>query len=222
MAGHAAYDAERHGLAQRYYLAGLHAARESGDRALGAHILGCMGQQATHQGQLGDAERLFLAARSGAGGSLSAAESGNLCALLARVYARRGERVLVERYANEAMEYAAGARADEAPAWIYWCDTTMITALVGEAYLAATHTMGPGQGIGEKAEQRLQIGCDGFDPTERPRERAMWTLFRADACIARGDQEQASLLVRKATTLAETVQSTHLTHHIGELRAALA
>ncbi len=46
IAGWLAFDTNRPALAQRYFLAGLRSAHVSGDRALGASILGCMSVQA--------------------------------------------------------------------------------------------------------------------------------------------------------------------------------
>ncbi|MGH3906896.1 MAG: hypothetical protein ACRDTE_22350, partial [Pseudonocardiaceae bacterium] len=49
--GWSAYDLGEHGLAQRYYIAGLRAAHTADDRPLGAHILATMTLQAAREGQ---------------------------------------------------------------------------------------------------------------------------------------------------------------------------
>ena len=49
--GWACYDTGQHGLAQRYYIAGLRAAHSADDRSLGANILGEMAYQAARQGR---------------------------------------------------------------------------------------------------------------------------------------------------------------------------
>jgi hypothetical protein len=69
LAGWAAYDASRQALAQRFWIAALHAAHTSGDRALGAHILGDMAAQADRRGQPEDAVTLIETALSGARGA---------------------------------------------------------------------------------------------------------------------------------------------------------
>jgi len=68
LAGWVAYDAGHHGLAQRYYLAALRAAHSADDRPLGAHILGCMAYQATHQEQPAEAVTLIDTALTGVRG----------------------------------------------------------------------------------------------------------------------------------------------------------
>ncbi len=52
LAGWLAFDSGRHPQAQRYWVAGLHAAHAAGDRALGANIVGSMSLQAKDLRQL--------------------------------------------------------------------------------------------------------------------------------------------------------------------------
>ncbi|MGH3849178.1 MAG: hypothetical protein ACRDRT_05670, partial [Pseudonocardiaceae bacterium] len=51
LTGWVAHDAGRPGLGQRYHIAALRAAHSADDRALGAHILGCMADQAARHGR---------------------------------------------------------------------------------------------------------------------------------------------------------------------------
>ncbi|MGH4001477.1 MAG: hypothetical protein ACRDTJ_28905, partial [Pseudonocardiaceae bacterium] len=62
LAGWMAADAERHGLAQRYYLTALRAAHNAGDKALGAHVLGAMACHAASREEANDAVSLGTAA----------------------------------------------------------------------------------------------------------------------------------------------------------------
>jgi hypothetical protein len=62
LAGWMAADAERHGLAQRYYLTALRAAHNAGDKALCAHVLGAMACHAAVREQATDAISLGTAA----------------------------------------------------------------------------------------------------------------------------------------------------------------
>lgn len=57
-----AADAERYGLAQRYYLTALRAAHNAGDKALGAHVLSAMTLDAARREQATDAISLGTAA----------------------------------------------------------------------------------------------------------------------------------------------------------------
>ncbi|MGH3972721.1 MAG: hypothetical protein ACRDS9_05280, partial [Pseudonocardiaceae bacterium] len=58
-----AHDAGRHGLSQRYFTSGLHAAHTAGDRSVGVYLLACKAQTQVNQGRLGDGVDLGRAAR---------------------------------------------------------------------------------------------------------------------------------------------------------------
>lgn len=63
LCGYSAFDVGEHGLAQRYYIAGLRAAHSADDRPFGAHILATMARQATCQGQPADRTRWQTSAK---------------------------------------------------------------------------------------------------------------------------------------------------------------
>ncbi|MGH3902156.1 MAG: hypothetical protein ACRDTA_28675 [Pseudonocardiaceae bacterium] len=54
LAGWLAHDAGEHGLSQRYFTSGLHAAHTAGDRSAGVRLLVCMSSTAVHRGRLAD------------------------------------------------------------------------------------------------------------------------------------------------------------------------
>jgi hypothetical protein len=62
-AGWLAPDTGKHGLSQRYFTSGLHAARTAGDRSVGVYLLVCMSSTAVHRGRLADGIDLGRAAR---------------------------------------------------------------------------------------------------------------------------------------------------------------
>ncbi|MGH3922826.1 MAG: helix-turn-helix domain-containing protein, partial [Pseudonocardiaceae bacterium] len=66
--GWSAYDLGEHGLAQRYYIAGLRAAHTADDRPLGAHILATMTLQAAREGQPAEGVTLIETALAGTRG----------------------------------------------------------------------------------------------------------------------------------------------------------
>jgi hypothetical protein len=82
LAGWFAYDSEQPALAQRYYLAALRAAHVSGDRAIGANILGLMSIQAAQSTNPRDAVTLGESALQ-AERELTSAVAGSLYGLLA-------------------------------------------------------------------------------------------------------------------------------------------
>ncbi|MGH3925692.1 MAG: hypothetical protein ACRDTT_23005, partial [Pseudonocardiaceae bacterium] len=65
LTGWVAHDAGRPGLGQRYHVAALRAAHSADDRPLGAHILGCMADQAVHHDRPAEAVTLIDTAVAG-------------------------------------------------------------------------------------------------------------------------------------------------------------
>lgn len=65
LAGWVAHDAGQPGLGQRYHIAALHAAHSADDQLLGAHILGCMADQAARRGRAAEAVTLIESAMVG-------------------------------------------------------------------------------------------------------------------------------------------------------------
>ena len=65
LAGWLSFDSGCHPQAQRYWVAGLHAAHAAGDRALGANIIGFMSAQAIDLGQIRESATLAETAQAG-------------------------------------------------------------------------------------------------------------------------------------------------------------
>lgn len=141
LAGFTAFDSGQHGLAQRYWVAGMHAAHTAGDRALGANIIGFMSCQAKDLN--GDREAVLLAqtARTGYPGA-----SGRVTAIL--------EMRAAEAHANDqtatpqrrttdirrAIDNAFDALACTSPSsgdpgWSYWMTLTHAHGQAGYCYL---------------------------------------------------------------------------------------
>ncbi|WP_240483692.1 transcriptional regulator, partial [Streptomyces pathocidini] len=89
--GWMAYDNGEHGTAQRYLIQSLRLAEESKNRALGAHVLAGMADQATLLGNPDEGRRLAQAGRAGLGRNTSSACLADLWALEARALAKLGE-----------------------------------------------------------------------------------------------------------------------------------
>jgi hypothetical protein len=58
-----AHEAGQHGLSQRYFTSGLHAAHTAGDRMVGTYLLAFASQRRVNQGRLNDGVDLGRAAR---------------------------------------------------------------------------------------------------------------------------------------------------------------
>ena len=87
MLGFSAYDAGRHGAAQRYFAQGLRLAGEAADPVLGARLMSSLSHQANYLGQFGDALQLARAAQWAAAGRATPAVLSMFLAMEARALA---------------------------------------------------------------------------------------------------------------------------------------
>ncbi|MGH3687285.1 MAG: hypothetical protein ACRDRU_22000 [Pseudonocardiaceae bacterium] len=129
LAGWMAADAERHGLAQRYYLTALRAAHNAGDKALGAHVLSAMAFNAANREQAADAISLGTAAVEMAHRGPAIVQA-LVASRLAYGYALVGD---AERFhtaygrARELAEHPSGHR----PRWAYFVNPQLLDAASG-------------------------------------------------------------------------------------------
>lgn len=191
LAGWMAYDAQRHGLAQRYYQTALHAAHAAGDRALGAHVLACMSYQATDRGELKDGVQLADAAMYAAEGAPPAVRS-LVTSRYAFAQAAIGSERTFHRAIGEAFDLLdkPGAMANR-PAWLYWYDGHNLEAQTGQSLvrLAMTSSRDP-QGTVDRASQMLAWRVSR-DNDSSPRDSLFQGAWLSRALVHVGDVEAA-------------------------------
>ncbi|MFJ5097642.1 transcriptional regulator [Streptomyces sp. NPDC088557] len=91
VAGICAYDADAHGLAQRYFHQALRLAKASGDRGLGAYVIALLVNQSLFMGEHRQAVAFAEAALRAAGPRITPALAADLTAMQAKAYARLGD-----------------------------------------------------------------------------------------------------------------------------------
>ncbi|MDT0415595.1 transcriptional regulator [Streptomyces sp. DSM 41982] len=91
VAGICAYDADAHGLAQRYFHQALRLAKASGDRAFGAYVIALLVNQSLHLAAHRQAVAFAEAALRAAGRAVSPALASDLHAMQAKAYAHLGD-----------------------------------------------------------------------------------------------------------------------------------
>ena len=120
--GWSAYDAGRHGAAQRYFAQGLRLAGEAADPVLGARLLSNLSHQANYLGQYRDALHLARAAQSAAAGRATPTVASMFLAMEARALASLGDAAGCAAVLHRAeREFGRRAPADD-PQWIYYFD----------------------------------------------------------------------------------------------------
>ncbi|WP_285697378.1 hypothetical protein [Actinomadura sp. NBRC 104412] len=135
LAGFVCFDSGQHARAQRYWIAALHAAHTSGDRALGANVLGFWSCQAKDIGQIREAVTLAETARAGYRGATPAITA---ILELRAAEAHAGDHATTQtRRAIDAAFDALDrpASSSGSPDWCYWMDHAQAHAQAGYCYL---------------------------------------------------------------------------------------
>lgn len=210
LAGWVAYDAGHHGLAQRYYLAALRAAHSADDRPLGAHILGCMAYQATHQEQPAEAVTLIDTALTGVRGRETPR-------LLAALYIKQAYARATLRDASACTAAISRARTqieqleqrDDDPPWLYWVSTADITSHAGECLLQL--------GQADRAATMLDGGIPLYDES-LPRDRQIYLTHLTDALARPGRQRDLDAAADRGMAAIELAESLDSTRSVGRIR----
>jgi hypothetical protein len=130
--GWMAYDADRHGMAQRYYLAGLRLAHDSRDRSVAAHVLADIAYQSASRDDAEDAVVIGEAALH-VGQRAPAGVYASLQTRAAYAYAMAGRLHDFERNCWEARESLMKRRIQDDPDWMYYMTSSHIDGLAGIA-----------------------------------------------------------------------------------------
>ncbi len=209
--GWSAFDLGEYGLAQRYYIAGLRAAHTADDRPFGAHILATMANQATKQGQPGEAVTLIDTALAGTRGWATPA-------LLAELHLRHAQAAAVLRDTSACTASISRARAhveqlkpDDDPAWLYWLDPAAI------AVNAGTYLLELGQP--DQAVVLLNEGITQFSASF-VRDRQIYVTHLANARVRPGKQHDLDAAVElgmQSIDLAESLDSRQGSGHLRDL-----
>ncbi|MGH2776457.1 MAG: hypothetical protein ACRDJT_13625, partial [Actinomycetota bacterium] len=202
LAGWVAHDAGRSELGQRYHVTALHAAHSADDRPLGAHILGCMADQAARHGRAAEAVTLIETAVLGIRGRATPR-------LLAELYIRKAYALATMEDGSACVAAVAKARTqveqfkqDSDPRWLYWVTPAEITAGAGDCLLQL--------GQPDRATALLGGGIALFDESFA-RDRQIYLTHLADALARPGKQRDLEAATDRglaAVHLAESLTST--------------
>lgn len=136
VAGICAYDADAHGLAQRYFHQALRLAKASGDRGLGAYVIALLVNQSLFMGEYRQAVAFAEAALRAAGRQITPALAADLTAMQAKAYAHLGDGAAalacIRRAEAEAERISPGAE----PAETGYVQPGFVNVQVAEALLS--------------------------------------------------------------------------------------
>jgi hypothetical protein len=227
-AGWAAFDAGRHGLAQRYYLTALRAAHQATDRQLAAHILADLAFQAAATDARHDAGDLAEVAMRAAAAT-PARVRASVATRAAFAHGAAGDSrkfALCRHLAHEQLDGSQPQGGD--PDWMYYLTPGHVDALAGPAlvHLAQTAQV---QGHTRQARSSLRDGLGLLrgsaalrDP-QHPQQRraAVDGAWLALAHALNGDLDQTCHVGRLTVSRLGVVHSARCTSVLTVLRSQL-
>ncbi|MGB5756536.1 MAG: hypothetical protein WBM50_06450 [Acidimicrobiales bacterium] len=210
LAGWKSLDAGKHGLAQRYLLTGLRAARDAGYRSMEAHILVDLSFQAASTGQPGDGVIIGQAA-SDVAAKVTAGVRASVLSRLAFAYATAGDVAGAERTWLDSRDVLSNRGLASEPGWMYYLTDNHLDCQAGYALiLAGTQSDDriEARKLLRKGQELLRTGAYDVpegDPSER---RALYEgAWLARGYTASGKLDDAADVVELVLPRLEHVQS---------------
>jgi hypothetical protein len=209
--GWSAYDAGRHGAAQRYFVQGLRLAREANDRLMGGQILSNLSHQANYLGNFSEAIQFARAAQAATFGDASATIRAMFFAMEARALASIGDARGCAAVLHRAEEAFDQNSPSEDPDWISYFDAW---ELAGEA----AHCF---RDLGQHRETQLFVG-QAIDPVHTPaRTRAFIDMVGVAGALRAGDLDQAVSIATDAVRLAGALRSSRYLRYVTDFHGSL-
>lgn len=199
VAGICAYDADYHGLAQRYFQQSLRLAKASGDPAFGAYVIALLTNQALFLRDYHQAVAFAEAALRTAGGTLTPALSADLHSMQAKAYGHMHQHT----QAHQAMH-----RAERASARIGQCEEPPETGYV-EPGLVDTQLAEALLSLGDLHTAR-DYAQNAAGQAAHPRGRVNRLATVTQVAIAERDLEQAADTVTAMLDQARGMESNRL------------
>jgi hypothetical protein len=212
LAGWMAFDAGRHGLAQRYFFTGLRAANDAGYRSMQAHILADLSFQAASQGLGNDAVALGEAAQRVAHGTARSVRA-SVSSRRAYAYASAGRIADCERAWHESRDHFEQSAHEPDPAWMYYLTPNHLDCQAGYAMVHAGRAIigddrTTGRSLLRKGESLLRSGVYDRPPTAPSQRRALYEgSWLALSYTSYGDLGSACDVVRLALPRLHQVRS---------------
>ncbi|SEG92627.1 hypothetical protein SAMN05216223_12643 [Actinacidiphila yanglinensis] len=208
LAGWMSYDVGLQPTAQKYLVLALHAAKEAGDRPLGAFVLSSMSRQMIHLERPDDALELIHLAQYGSRDEAGATTQAMLYALEARAYANMGQVNKCHRAVRMAEDTFADARPGEEPAWISFFTEAELHAENAHSYRDLAYVAGRSPTYASLAQPEMRHAVDGFrdDPVHQ-RAYALNLVGMGTVQLLMREPEQAAHFTDQAIGVAKRVRS---------------
>ncbi|MET9967595.1 hypothetical protein ABZZ80_17125 [Streptomyces sp. NPDC006356] len=210
LAGWMSYDVGLQPTAQKYFVLGLHAAKEAGDRPLGSYVLSSMSRQMIHLGRPDDALELIHLAQYGSRDCASPRTQSMLYAMEARAYANMGQPGKCKRAVRMAEDtFAEADDWDEPdPDWIRFFSEAELHGENSHSYRDLAYVAGRSPTYASLAEPVMQQAVDLFAKDgEHQRSYALNLIGMATVHLLRREPEQSAVYAELAMRVAKKVRS---------------
>jgi hypothetical protein len=208
LAGWMSYDVGLQPTAQKYLVLALHAAKEAGDRPLGAFILSSMSRQMIHLNRPEDALELIHLAQYGSRDTATATTQAMLYALEARAYANMGQVNKCHRAVRAAEDTFTESRTEEDPSWISFFNEAELHAENAHSYRDLAYVAGRSPAYASLAHPVMEKAVEGFrDDAVHQRAYALNLVGMASVHLLQREPEQAALFTGQAMDVARRVRS---------------
>lgn len=209
--GWSAYDAGRHGAAQRYFVQGLRLAREANDQVMGGQILSNLSHQANYLGNYSDAVQFARAAQAATVGRATATVNAMFLAMEARALASVRDARGCAEILHRAEQMFERSNPAEDPEWISYFDAL---ELAGEA----AHCF---RDLGQAAEtQRFAEQAIDLARTP-PRTRAFIGMVSAAGALSAGNVDEAVSVATAAIGQAGSLQSSRYLRYVTDFHRSI-
>jgi hypothetical protein len=226
-----AHEAGQHGLSQRYFTSGLHAAHTAGDRTVGTYLLANASQRRVIQGRLGDGIDLGRAARDAvelANAAYEAAKStppavrAMAASTLAKSQAAVGNAHGFHAAADEARVLLSTRGAlDARPYYLTWFGPAELESQLAQGALTLAE-------VSSRDSRRVLEAADAVlgrtttDPASTPRNAVFHAALLSRAHVAADNLDRAVPAARTALRCLPTVRSRRCTLILRRLEDDLA
>lgn len=212
--GWMAIDDDRHALAQRYLIQALRLAQESGNTALGAHVLAGMSHQALMLDHPREALQLATAGRHGLSREYRPACASRLWTLQARASAALGDSAGAMDAVIESERAFERIDAGAEPEWARFIDEAYLS---GEWANVFADLRRPAEAIRFARRSIAQASHH-----QRARREVFSQIALAEAGLARRDLDTALRAAHRAVDLSTTVQSSRCIDAVRDLRSRIS
>jgi hypothetical protein len=215
LAGWMSYDVGLQPNAQKYFVLALHAAKEAGDRPLGAYVLSNMSRQMIHLGRPEDALELIHLGQYGSRGSATATTQSMFYAMEARAYASMGQVQKCHRAVRMAEDAFTDNCPQEDPDWIGFFSEAELNAENAHSYRDLAYVAGRSPTYASLAHPVMARAVELFSTdVAHPRSYALNLVGMATVHLLERNPEQAADLTAQALEVAKKVRSERVSTRI--------